>query len=137
MTHLASPRQAAAPLFAAALAESGIPTAAQELFAERQADTFYEKLGCGHAGDGVETAAADARLQCAQAKSLAEVLAAEQAVAPGEEDPLIADGWGPLIDSTDDLMPRDPLLTLRMGEGAQVPVIAGANTNEGTLFVAG
>lgn len=139
MAHVASPEQANSPLFSAALAESGVPAALPEAAAVRQARAFYAAAGCEAAGRTGAVASTrvniSSPLACLRGLPLASLLAAERRVAPGELDPLIGAGWGPTVDRTTALMPQDPLLTLREGRGARVPVALGSNTDEGSLFV--
>ena len=84
-----------------------------------------------------KTAAAARKLGCASAsraclanKSVAEVLNAQGlSPTPGVNDEQVL----PTVDGVS--LPDDTLTILRAGQGANVPILLGANTNDATLFV--
>ena len=115
----------AAGLFQRAITESGpctlpsIPLAA----AESEGAQLGPKLGCP-AGPG--------QLACMRAKPAAQVIEAM----PPDPSFLFGQGaaWDPVADGV--VLPRDPVAALEAGRFHRVPVIVGANRDEGRLFVA-
>ena len=138
--------------------ESGFPTARSPAYAEIVASMYARAAGCG-GGEGGEsgkggmadeggaaaaaataaaatTAAAAALLACLRNKSLA-VLEAAAAVAvakPSNKSPFAGKSWGPVVDGVD--ITDDPLRLLAAGRvNGAASVVAGTNTDEGTVFV--
>ena len=141
--------------------ESGFPTARSPAYAEIVASMYARAAGCG-GGEGGEsgkggmadeggaaaaadeggaaaaatTASATALLACLRNKSLA-VLEAAAAVAvakPSNKSPFAGKSWGPVVDGVD--ITDDPLRLLAAGRvNGAASVVAGTNTDEGTVFV--
>ena len=137
--------------------ESGFPTARSPAYAEIVATVYARAAGCG-GGEGGEsgkggmadeggaaaaatvaaatTASATALLACLRNKSLA-VLEAAAAVAvakPSNKSPFAGKSWGPVVDGVD--ITDDPLRLLAAGRvNGAASVVAGTNTDEGTVFV--
>ena len=137
--------------------ESGFPTARSPAYAEIVATVYARAAGCG-GGEGGEsgkggmadeggaaaaatvaaatTASATALLACLRNKSLA-VLEAAAAVAvtkPSNKSPFAGKSWGPVVDGAD--ITDDPLRLLAAGRvNGAASVVAGTNTDEGTVFV--
>lgn len=120
---LMSPR--AAGLFHRAIIQSGSCPAPQATRAEAAANgqVYADKLGCpSDAG----------QLACLRAKSTQEAFAA----APNIEltDPASLKVFYPHVDGV--VLPVQPREAFRTGRFNKVPVMVGANSDEGTLFVA-
>ena len=121
--HLASPGSRG--LFARVIMESGGCAGAlyfTPAAAEAQAAQLAARLGC----TGATT------LACLRAKSPLELAGA----LPMKRGLILPPGvwWGPVVDGV--VLPRSPLAQLRAGEFARVPVIVGANHDEGSLHTA-
>jgi para-nitrobenzyl esterase len=80
-------------------------------------------LGC-HSADPA------AQLRTLRAASAADVLAAAR---PAQGPFANGDRYGPVIDAA--LIPGEPLELIRAGRFHRVPIIAGTNLNEGTIFL--
>ena len=143
--------------------ESGFPTARSPAYAEIVASMYARAAGCG-GGEGGESgkggmadeggaaaaataaaaaasttaaaASATALLACLRNKSLA-VLEAAAAVAvakPSNKSPFAGKSWGPVVDGVG--ITDDPLRLLAAGRvNGAASVVAGTNTDEGTVFV--
>ncbi|GAA1373025.1 carboxylesterase/lipase family protein [Streptomyces beijiangensis] len=115
-TQLASPT--ARGLFRAGIIESGAYgdcAARTRTTAAAAGAAFAAKLGCGSAGDTVA---------CLRGKSAQEVLAAQSGF-----------DWGPVAGGT--FLPQQPAEAVASGRAANVPVLNGANQDEGRLFAYG
>ena len=123
--HLLS--EASAPLFHRAIMESApctaypLPTRAQ---AEAQGIAVSDALGC-------KGAAADVA-SCLRGKSEVEVLTA----LPLNTNIIFGKGvaWGPVVDGT--VITDQPAALFKAGKSANVPIIVGANADEGSIFFA-
>lgn len=119
-------------LFHAALIESGGFGAGNREDALARADAMAAYLGCNVTAEGAKASDLEA-LACLQAQDLTspEVWqdinnAVDAAGAPGSFCDVILDGA---------LITEDPWQSLAAGRAAGVPVLAGTNTDEGTLFM--
>ena len=137
--------------------ESGFPTARSPAYAEIVASMYARAAGCG-GGEGGEsgkggmadeggaaaaatvaaapTASATALLACLRNKSLAvlEAAAAVAVVKPANKSPFAGKSWGPVVDGVG--ITDDPLRLLAAGRvNGAASVVAGTNTDEGTVFV--
>jgi para-nitrobenzyl esterase len=111
-------------LFARAIIQSGACSNALYFSppeAEAQGDALAAKLGC--AGDDAAT------LACLRGKSADAVAGA----LPMKRGFLLPPGvwWGPVVDGVE--LPRQPIDLLRAGDFARVPLLVGANRDEGTV----
>ncbi|WP_306323256.1 MULTISPECIES: carboxylesterase/lipase family protein [unclassified Streptomyces] len=119
-TQLASPTGRG--LFRAGIIESGAygdcaARAHEEAVAEGA--KFAEKAGCGTAADPVADPVA-----CLRGKSAKEILDAQNGF-----------DWAPVTGGA--FLPRQPSTAIAEGRSAHVPVLNGANKDEGTLFAYG
>jgi para-nitrobenzyl esterase len=111
--HLASP--AAAGLFSAAIIQSGAYDGCgvtTDAAARQAAGKFLQDLGC------------TVNLDCLEAKTPAEIIAAQADV-----------DWGPVVGGPALLVA--PMAAFASGHYNRVPVVNGSNLNEGTLFIFG
>ena len=118
--HLVSPGSRG--LFARAIMQSGACSDALYFTpqkAEAQADTLAAKLGCR----------GDHALDCLRKKSGEAIVGA----LPFRRGLLLLPGvwWGPIVDGVE--LPRVPLQMMRAGDFAKVPLLIGANRDEGIL----
>ncbi len=115
----------AAGLFEKAITESGPCTLAPQKLgsAEAQGDRLAAKLGCP-TGPGL--------LACMRSKPAEQVVEA----LPPPPSVLFGSGtsWGPVADGV--TLPTNPEAALEAGHFHKVPMIVGANRDEGRLFVA-
>ncbi len=117
--------EGSAGLFQKAITESGpctLPTRPLA-FAESQGAKLAATLGCP---------AGPALLDCMRSKPVRQVIDA----LPPDPSFLFGNGasWGPVADGA--TLPANPTAALVAGHFHHVPLIVGANLNEGTLFVA-
>jgi para-nitrobenzyl esterase len=123
--HMVSP--ASAGLFQRAIIESGFSTiiVGEKAPAQAQGATFAETVGCA---DG------DAATQ----RACLRAVTPERAITalPLKQGVILGAGvtWGPIIDGVNLTDTVGPLIAA--GKGQKVPLIVGANSDEGTLFVA-
>jgi para-nitrobenzyl esterase len=129
--HLVSP--ASRGLFARAIVESGPCSMApftSAADAEAQGQTLARALGCDGAGDGArDDAAVRACLRSKSTAAVQNALKAKEAIVVGS-----GVSWFPVVDGV--VLPERPGALLARGESAPVPLIVGANADEGTLFLA-
>jgi para-nitrobenzyl esterase len=118
--HLVSP--ASRGLFARAIIQSG--SCSEPLYftpeqAEAQGDALAAKVGC-RGNDA---------LACLRQKSVVELVSA----LPYRRGMLLQPGvwWGPTVDGVE--LPRVPLVMMRAGDFARVPLLIGATRDEGIL----
>lgn len=118
--HLASPGSRG--LFARAIMQSGACSDAL-YFGRAEAEAQGEALARAVQCDGPSPLAC---LRATPAETLARAL-------PMKRGSILHPGvwWGPVVDGIE--LPRLPLETLRAGEGAPVPLLIGANRDEGIL----
>jgi len=124
--HLVSPGSRG--LFARAIVESGpcsMAPLASAADGDAQGAALAAALGCDGAGDAAAVRA------CLRGKSAAAVQSALKA----KEAIVVGDGvsWFPVLDGV--VLPDQPKVLLARGESAPVPLIVGANADEGTLFL--
>ena len=126
--HLASP--GSIPLFRAAIGESGGCTTRQptQLESAQLATTVATELGC--AGSNADV------LACLRAMPSADLMASD-AVTSRLAGAGSAGTFGPTVDGDGGVIPDQPRALYNAGKIAQVPVLLGSNTDEGTLFVGG
>lgn len=119
--HLVAPESRR--LFQRAIMQSGtcLEMATSRADAEKRAQELAGRAGCGAVSDPVA---------CLRARPASAILAAE--AAKGLEI-LAAGGSGPYVDGV--LLPDTPEALLTAGRASGVPVLLGANRDEGTIFV--
>jgi len=126
--HVASP--GSIPLFRAAIGESGGCTTRQPTQREgaQVATDVATELGCVGADADV--------LACLRAKPAADLLASDAVKArlAGDGSP---GSFAPTLDGDGGVIPDQPRTLYKAGKIAQIPVLLGSNTDEGTLFVGG
>lgn len=122
--HLASPKSYG--LYSRAIMQSG--ACENALYFDRseaiiQGGIFAQRAGC--TGDKMVDC-----LRRRDAQALSKLL-------PMKRGLLLPPGvwWGPVVDGVD--LPREPLEAIRRGEFARVPLMIGANRDEGTLHTIG
>lgn len=122
--HLASPKSYG--LFARAIMQSG--ACENAIYFNRseaiiQGGIFAQRAGC--TGDNMVDC-----LRRIDARDLIKLL-------PMKRSLLLPPGvwWGPVVDGVD--LPREPMEAIRRGEFARVPMMVGANRDEGTLHTIG
>ncbi len=110
-------------LFEKAITESGPCTlgAVSLASADQEGVSLTEKLGC----------AGPSQLQCLRSKPVDQVLEA----LPPDPTFLFGNGayWDPVADGV--VLPKDPVRAIESGDFHRVPMIVGANRDEGRLFV--
>jgi para-nitrobenzyl esterase len=121
--HLVSPRSAG--LFHRAVMESGYGSSRWKTLeeAESQGNDFAVALGCANASQV---------LSCMRTKSPEEVLRALR-TAPRWEFVETAAHWGPVVDGLE--IPDQPRFLYEQGAFHRVPILLGANRDEGWGFV--
>lgn len=113
MNHVASPLSRG--LFRAAISESGPPAAASPGFARSRTAAWAHKARC-------------ATSACLRAASMERLITAAD-----EGNEVATGGWSPVWGTPD--LPEHPEVLFRRNEAADVPLLGGFNSNEGTLFV--
>jgi len=127
-THLVTPKSNG--LYHGALMESGFPQGISRSLSTELGQNYSALAGCGN------TNTASERLDCLQDVSLhkLEEIAATIVPSGGNSSPFTRYSWGPVIDGVE--IVEDPLVLLRDGAfNNHVPLLAGTNTNEGSVFV--
>jgi len=101
------------------ISESGFPSGWGFPYARQVTDEFAAKVGCQ--GGQMRS--------CLMSKDAKTLL--DNAAEDG--NPFTTAGWGPSVDGSD--MPDYPFKLFKQKQVNQVPLLAGTNTDEGTVFV--
>ena len=125
--HLVAPGSAG--LFHAVLSESGFPTAIPQATALELADKYASYAGC--AGGSAASI-----LTCLRAASLANLTKAGDLAVPTDgKDPFTNPAWGATVDGVEIMDDPLKLVEQRRFSNPNVSLLAGTNTNEGSVFV--
>ena len=109
---------AAKGLFHRAGIQSGSPVASPYLVGENYAKSFAARMGCA-------TGNLEQQLQCLKALPIAKMIAELESPLSGGRVTL---GWGPVIDG--DVLPKNPVTVLLMGQHHKMPIMLGSNADE-------
>lgn len=129
--HLVSP--ASRGLFGSAIMESGTPTCVSFPQAIQTRGVFLNAAGCNRSNTS-------ATLTCLRLANLTTLEEASEVAVPsgarvGMRDPFDKPTWGPTVDGSNEGLPAEPLALLKSGAVANVSLLAGTNTDEGSVFV--
>jgi para-nitrobenzyl esterase len=116
-------------LFATAIVESGYGGTRSQQRANQMTKKYLHAAGCSTVSGG-----ASGILKCLRSKPVAVLQAASRDVVPDDGSYYTDPTWGPVQDFGEIL--EDPVVAFSKGDfHRNVSLIAGANTNEGTVFV--